>query len=173
MEIEYLNKINLGKWESILPSIIDNSIDIIITSPPYNVKLGQNKLKKDKYDTCDDDMDYDDYLAWMDSLFVECYRVLKIGGRICINIGDGANGQITTHADFTVMMKKYFIPMTTIVWDKCQIGNSTAWGSYQSPSQPSFPTQFEFIIVMGKDTLKHEGDKNKISVSGKEFQHNS
>jgi site-specific DNA-methyltransferase (adenine-specific) len=66
-----------------------------------------------------------------------------------------------------------FKMMTTIVWDKRQIGASTAWGSYQSPSQPSFPTQFEFVIVVGKDTLKHEGDKSKISVTGKEFQRNS
>jgi DNA modification methylase len=172
-DLNELNKIHLGKWEDILVHIPSDFIDIVITSPPYNVNLGNNKLKKDKYDTYNDDMPYENYLKWMDRLFTECYRVLKIGGRICINIGDGANGQVTTHADFTVMMKKCFIPMTTIVWDKGQIGCSTAWGSYQSPSQPSFPTQFEFIIVMGKEVLKHEGDKTKISVGGKEFQKNS
>jgi DNA modification methylase len=196
---ELINKIHLGTWESIMPEIPDNFVDIVITSPPYNVSLGiGNKHKKDKYDTYDDNMPYEDYLDWMTKLFIECNRVLKNGGRICINIGDGANGSVPTHADFTYRMlhlfgndedegfadlRNYgqkevdamadFKMMTTVVWDKKQIGASTAWGSYQSPSCPSFPTQFEFIIVMAKGTTKHEGDKDKITVSGKEFQRNS
>lgn len=172
----FLNKIHLGKWEEVLPKIPSDSIDTIITSPPYNVSLGVgNKLKKDAYEECDDNMPYDDYLDWMDKLWGESYRVLKSGGRICVNIGNGANGRVPTVADFTVRMrdKHNFLPFTMIVWDKKQIGCSTAWGSYQSPSCPSFPTQFEFIIVMAKESLFHTGDKDKITVSGKEFQQNS
>ena len=170
-----VNRIINDTWENAIPNIPDNSVDIVITSPPYNVSLGSNRFKKDAYDTYDDNMPYEDYLNWMDKLFSQCYRVLKPGGRICINIGDGANGSVPTHADFTVRMRDLhnFIPMTTIVWDKKQIGSSTAWGSYQSPSQPSFPTQFEFIIVMAKETKQHEGDKDKITVTGKQFQRNS
>ena len=171
----FTNQIINDKWENVMPQIPDNSVDIIITSPPYNVGLGSNRFKKDKYDSYDDNMPYEDYLNWMDKLFTESYRVLKPGGRIAVNIGDGANGSVPTHADFTIRMrdKHKFIPMTTIVWDKKQIGASTAWGSYQSPSCPSFPTQFEFIIVMAKETTKHEGDKSKISIGAKEFQKNS
>jgi len=171
---ELVNKIHLGRWEAVMPQIPDNSVDIIITSPPYNIDLGSSKGKKG-YDVHDDNLPYTEYLNWMDNLFTECHRVLKVGGRICVNIADGSNGSIMTHADFSVRMrdKHKFIPMTTIVWDKHQMGSSTAWGSYQSPSSPSFPTQFEFIIVMAKDTKKHEGDKSKITVGGKEFQTNS
>ena len=206
-----------GKWEDLMPTIPNGSIDLIITSPPYNVNLGNNKHKKDSYDSYDDNMPYGDYLSWMEQLFYACNRVLKRGGRLCINIGDGANGSIPTHADFTNLLtrvddgigfkKKNTYPlqytdgeelqyysdinkewrisvdnedgiepfemMTTIVWDKNQIGASTAWGSWQSPSQPSFPTQFEFIIVVGKGTTKHTGDKEKITVSGDNFIRNS
>lgn len=164
-----------GKWEDLIDTIPSNSIDLIVTSPPYNVNLGSNKHKKDKYDSYDDNMPYDDYLDWIDKLFTECYRALKPDGRICINIGDGANGAVPTHADFTIRMrdKHKFIPMTTIVWDKNQIGASTAWGSWKSPSCPSFPTQFEFIIVMAKGTTKHEGDADKITVTGDNFIRNS
>ena len=172
-----INKICNDKWENITPTFPDNFIDMVITSPPYNVSLGNNRFrdKTKGYDTYDDNMPYEDYLNWMDNLFAQCYRILKPGGRIAINIGDGSNGSIPTHADFTVRMrdKAGFIPMTTIVWDKKQIGGSTSWGSYMSPSCPSFPTQFEFIIVMAKETKYHEGDKSKITVEGKEFQRNS
>lgn len=90
---DFIDQIHLGKWEDVLPKIPSNSVDIVISSPPYNVSLGVgNKHKKDKYDTYDDNMPYEDYLIWMDKLFTECYRVLQPSGRIAINIGDGANG---------------------------------------------------------------------------------
>jgi site-specific DNA-methyltransferase (adenine-specific) len=172
---DFIDNVHLGKWEQIIPFIPSNSVDIIITSPPYNVNLGKNRFKKDAYDTCEDNMPYDDYLKWMDNLFNQCYRVLKTSGRIAINIGDGSNGSIMTHCDFSVRMRDIhkFIPITTIVWNKKQIGGSTSWGSYQSPSNPSFPTPFEFIIVMAKETRQHLGEKSKITVSGKDFQRNS
>lgn len=172
---EIINKIHHGKWEDVMPQIPDNSIDLIITSPPYNANLGSNKLKKNGYDSYDDNMPYTEYLDWMDKLFTECYRALNKSGRICVNVGDLANGSTPTHADFTVRMrdKHNFIPITTIVWNKSQIGNVTSWGSWKSPSQPSFPTPFEFIIVMAKETKNHEGDPTKITVSKEDFMRSS
>lgn len=167
----FTNKIFNNKWETILPQIPDNSIDIVITSPPYNVNLGNNKFKKDSYDDFDDNMPYDKFLEWMESLFTECYRILKSGGRICINIGDKKQSKEVTHVDFINIMKEIgFLMLCPIVWNKRQIGNRTAWGSYKSPAMPCFPTPFEYIIVMCKDTLRHEGDSNKITVSAKDFQ---
>jgi len=123
---DFVDQIHRGKWELVLPQIPSDSIDIVVTSPPYNVNLGNNKKKKDSYDSYDDNMPYEDYLNWMDKLFAECHRILKSGGRICVNIGDGSNGSVPTHADFMIRMrdKLGFIPMTTIVWDKKQIGAS-------------------------------------------------
>jgi len=175
------DKIVNSKWEDGMPTVPSNSIDLIITSPPYNVNLGKNKFKKDAYESYDDNMPYTEYLQWMNKLFIECHRILKIGGRLCVNIGDGANGSVPTHADFTYnLLHLYdkeidnpFKMMTTIVWNKNQIGSSTAWGSFQSPSCPSFPTQFEFIIVVAKGTTKHEGDKSKITISKEDFIKNS
>ena len=123
---ELINQIHLGKWEEVMPQIPDNSVDIVITSPPYNVDLGNNKFRdKDKgYDEYKDNKPYNEYLEWMNQCFKECYRILKRGGRVAFNIGDGCNGHETQHADFTVNMKKIgFIPITTIVWNKSQVGN--------------------------------------------------
>ena len=141
------DKIVNSKWEDGMPTVPSNSIDLIITSPPYNVNLGKNKFKKDAYESYDDNMPYTEYLQWMNKLFIECHRILKIGGRLCVNIGDGANGSVPTHADFTYnLLHLYdkeidnpFKMMTTIVWNKNQIGSSTAWGSFQSPSCPWCP----------------------------------
>lgn len=171
---ELVNKIHLGKWEEVVLQIPDNSIDIIITSPPYDVKLGNNKWNHNKYDNYSDDMPYDEYLEWMGKCFKECYRVLKSGGRAAINIGDRNQSKEVTHVDFIVKMREIgFLMLCPIVWNKSQIGSRTAWGSYRSPSMPCFPTPFEYIIVMCKDSLRHDGDPNKITVTAEEFQTNA
>lgn len=89
---DIVNTLINDKWENILPTIPSNYIDLIITSPPYNVNLGSNRLKKDGYDEYDDNISYEEYLGWMTRFFIECNRVLKSGGRMAINIGDKANG---------------------------------------------------------------------------------
>lgn len=170
-----INKIHLGKCDDILPTIPFNCVDMVITSPPYNVDLGRNKFKHDSYDEYEDNLPYDKYLDWMETIFRECYRVLKPGGRICINVGDGQNGKIPTHADFIIRMrdKVGFMMITTLIWNKGQISNRCSWGSYCSPSNPSFPCPFEYIIVMAKETYSHEGNKENIDVSPQEFQDQS
>lgn len=125
--------------------------NIIITSPPYNVNLGNNKYKKEGYTSTDDNLPYEDYLAWMREVFTACFNVLTDDGRICINIGDGKNGAIPTHSDFIQICKEIgFIPLTTIVWNKNTMSSRTAWGSYMKASAPSFPRGFEYILVLGK-----------------------
>ena len=69
------------------------SVNLIITSPPYNVNLGNNKFKKDGYENYDDNLEYHEYLAWMKRVFKACMHVLEPDGRMCINIGDGKNGR--------------------------------------------------------------------------------
>lgn len=175
-----INTIQHGKWEDVMPNISDKSIDLVVTSPPYNVKLGtgKNPTNRKPYDTYDDDMTHDEYLTWMERLFVECNRVLKTGGRMCINIGSAENGKIPTHAFFTqraleLDLPEPFIMMTTIIWDKAQTSNRSAWGSWLSPSSPSFPTPFEYILIFAKGTLVHSGDKNKITINKDQFVRNS
>ena len=59
--------------------IADNSIDLIITSPPYN--LGKNHHTGSKRtNTYFDNMPENEYQQWQIEVLSECYRVLKIGG---------------------------------------------------------------------------------------------
>ena len=72
-----INKIHLGDCLDLLPKLDDNSVDLIVTSPPYNV--GMN------YANHFDMLEWDDYLEWTEKWLTECYRVLKDDGRICVN----------------------------------------------------------------------------------------
>jgi len=142
--------------------LVDESIDLVITSPPYNVNLGHNKYNKSPYDLYSDNIEHKQYIAWLKSIFVDIYRVLKPGGRVCINIGDGKNGAVPTSSDVMHFMthELKYLPLTQIIWNKNQTSNRTAWGSFVSPSAPSFPSPFEHILVFAKDSrkLQHQGE---------------
>lgn len=147
----------------------DNTLDLIVTSPPYNVDLGNNKYNKNRYDIYKDNLEHKEYLHWIESIFRSFFTKVKEGGRVCINIGDGKNGVIPTHSDFIQLMNDIGYSMfTTIVWDKSQIGNRTAWGSFNSPSNPSFPTPFEYVLVFFKNFKKLQW-KGETDLDKKEF----
>ena len=142
--------------------INDKSINLVITSPPYNVNL--------KYNSYNDNKEYNDYLNWLKTIFEIVYKKLTNDGRLCINIGDQKNGKIPTHAYLINVLTKelkynYF---STIIWNKKQIHSRTAWGSFKSPSKPSFPTPFEYILIFSKNDGKLE-HKGKSDITKQEF----
>ena len=62
--------------------------------------------------------------------------------------------------------------MANIVWNKRNVSGRTAWGSYGSPSAPSLPPPFEFIMVFSKDSYKLPQPANKaelIDITKEEF----
>jgi adenine-specific DNA-methyltransferase len=66
-----------GDCISLLRSIPDNSIRLVVTSPPYN--LGKSYERKG---------DFDKYLAWQDEVIGECIRVLHPQGSLCWQVGN-------------------------------------------------------------------------------------
>jgi site-specific DNA-methyltransferase (adenine-specific) len=163
-----INIINCDCIEGIR-NLEDNSLDLVVTSPPYNVDLGNNKFNKTAYDLHDDNLNYDYYLNWLEAVFYNLYLKLKIGGRVCINIGDGKNGSVPTSSDTIQFMKHIgYLPYTHIIWDKSQVGSRTAWGSFNSPSCPSFPTPFEHILVFYKLEKKLQ-TKGETDLKKEEF----
>lgn len=149
--------------------------DCIVTSPPYNVNLGDNKYNKNPYDMYKDNKDHWEYIKWLKGIFSECQFILKEGASVCINIGDGRNGNVPTHSDIIQFMSRdlEYIPVTTIIWNKKNCSSRTAWGSWLSPSNPSFPTPFEYILVFRYKDRNHKGNKEDITVTSDEFVDNS
>lgn len=150
-----------GDCLEVLKTLSKESVDCVITSPPYNVDLGNNKFNKNSYDLYNDNIEHKQYISWLREVFSEIYSVLVKGGRVCINIGDGKNGAVPTSSDIIKMMIELnYIPITHIIWNKNQTSARTAWGSYMSPSCPSYPTPFEHILIFCKEErkLQHKGE---------------
>lgn len=166
-----LNNIYHGRSENLIPELNDESIDLVVTSPPYNIDLGKNKYNKNPYDLYQDNKEHHEFIAWLRDIFFILKPKMVKGGRVCINIGDGKNGAVPTHTDITQFMTKElgYLLKTVIIWNKHQIGSRTAWGSWKSPSNPSFPTPFEYILIFCNESQKKSGQKENITVTKEEF----
>ena len=60
-----------------LKQIPDNSIDCVVTSPPYNIGIAYNTYKDKRKD----------YHTWMNEIFIEIARIVKPNGHFFLNIG--------------------------------------------------------------------------------------
>lgn len=85
----YLNKIRCGDCEEVLKSLDDNSVDLIITSPPY-ADLRKYRMKNNKELA---ELAPDNYVNWFLPKAKEFYRVLKPTGSFILNINDKTVGK--------------------------------------------------------------------------------
>jgi site-specific DNA-methyltransferase (adenine-specific) len=76
-----LNKVICGDSIALLQQLRTESIDLIITDPPYNIG--------EKYDVHDDKLTTEAYLAWAKVWLSSLYRVLKVDGTFWLVINDG------------------------------------------------------------------------------------
>ncbi len=144
--------------------IKEGMIDLIVTSPPYNVDI--------KYNSHDDKMCYEDYLSFTRKWLTKCYRLIKDDGRFCLNIPLDKNkgGQQSVCADITTIAKqvgwKYH---STIIWNEQNISRRTAWGSWLSASAPYVIAPVEVIVILYKKHWKKISGSRKSDMSKKEF----
>ena len=143
--------------------IPDNYIDLIVTSPPYNV--GKN------YGEANDNLEYDDYIEFTYNWLRKCYSWAKDDGRLCMNIpiDTGKGVQRSLGADITCIAKDVgWNYRTTIVWNEGNISKSSARGSFMSASSPHVISPVELIVVMYKKQWK-KTCRGKSDTSKDEF----
>ena len=141
-----------------------NSVDLIITSPPYNVDIQYNSHK--------DDVSYKDYLKFSQRWMTQCFDWLKDEGRFCLNIPLDKNkgGQQSVGADLTTIAKEIgFQYHSTIVWNEGNISRRTAWGSWKSASAPYVIAPVELIVVLYKKNWKKTRGSKVSDVERDEF----
>ena len=161
---EYLNKIVCADSLNALSQFPDNCVDLIFTSPPYNFGID--------YNNTDDVNTWQNYFDTLFAIFGECVRVLKSGGRMVVNIQPLYSDYVPSHH----LISNFFVQQGLIwkgeiIWEKNNYNcKYCTWGSWQSPASPYLKYSWEFVEVFCKNTLKKEGDKNYIDITGDEFK---
>lgn len=156
-----LNRIYCASSES-MPQIPDNSIHLMVTSPPYNVGK--------EYD---EDLTLEEYLVFLQRTWSEVLRVLVPGGRACINIANlGRKPYLPLNAYVTQeLLKLGFLMRGEIIWNKAaSAGSSTAWGSWRSAANPTLRDVHEYILVFCKASFKRQNpNAREATISSDEF----
>ena len=160
----YANKIICGDSEMALKSIPNNSVDLVFTSPPYNFGLA--------YRGQSDAAMWNDYFNKLFSIFDECIRVLKFGGRLVINVQPLFSDYIPSHHIISNhLISRRLIWRGEILWEKNNYNcKYTAWGSWKSPSNPYMKYSWEFLEVFCKGSLQHSGNKELADIDGDDFK---
>ncbi|MBU2610392.1 MAG: site-specific DNA-methyltransferase [Chloroflexi bacterium] len=133
----------------------DCSVHLMVTSPPYNVGKEYDK-----------DLSLEDYLAFLQHVWKETYRVLVPGGRACINIANlGRKPYIPLHSLLiTDLLHLGFLMRGEIIWNKAASASpSTAWGSWKSAGNPTLRDVHEYILVFCKETFKRQNPEKRAS----------
>lgn len=158
---ENLNRLYC-KSSEMMDEIPDNSVHLMITSPPYNVGK--------EYDN---DLTIDEYLELLTAVFSQTHDKLVTGGRACINIANiGRKPYIPLHAMvIEIMLDLGFLMRGEIIWDKsASAGGSCAWGSWMSASNPVLRDYHEYILVFSKDSYsKSKSQAKKDTIEKEDF----
>lgn len=149
----------------------DESVSLIVTSPPYwdKADYGSGKTDIGSRDT------YVAFLSKMREVLKECFRVLEPGRKICVNTANV--NQFTEHglltfpiaADLCVIMRDLgFVMINELIWSKDKTGGKWGsangqrpiFGSYPYPPNFLFKNVHEYILIFAKPGgEKRKGEK--------------
>ncbi len=136
-EMPFWNKIVCGDSAVLLKSIPANSIDLIITSPPY--------FQQREYDGggVGNEKQPEDYISALMEIFRECVRVIKPTGSIVFNVGD-------KYEDSSLLLMPYRFAIAATERYGVALVNNVTWVK----SNPT-PRQFKRRLVSSTEPFFH------------------
>ena len=152
----YLNKITNGDCREVMREMPANSIDLMVTSPPYGVGIA--------YDSFDDDINFEAYKEFSREWLSEAFRVLKPDGRLALNIPYEINrqekgGRIFMVAELWNILASIgykFYGVVDLEESSPHRSKTTAWGSWMSPSSPYIYNPKECVLLCYKQLSKKQ-----------------
>ncbi len=159
-------------------SIASNSVHLVVTSPPYWQLKDYGTEEQIGFNDS-----YEAYINHLNLTWKECYRVLKDGCRLCVNIGDqfarssyyGRYKVIPIHAEIIKFCETIgFDFMGQIIWQKTTTmntsGGGSIMGSYPHPRNGIVKLDFEYILLFKKpgNAPKPSKEQKENSIMSKE-----
>ena len=146
-----LNQIINGDCVEVMSKLPENSIDLLVTSPPYSVNI--------KYDVYNDNTTMSEYIDFSKKWLYQAFRVLKDDGRICVNVPYEVNlkergGRVFMVAEVWKIMEEMgfkWFGLIDLDEQSPHRSKTTAWGSWMSPSQPYIYNPKECVIIAYKN----------------------
>ncbi len=180
------------KSSSKMKEIPSNSVDCIITSPPYfNIKdyFKDGRQENVVTDANSNDVgnidSFKEYINRLIPIWKECYRVLKPNGKLCINVPlmPMIKKDMNTHYNRdifdiqsaiqnSILAKTEFYLMDLYIWNRKNSTKKLMFGSYPYPANFYAQNTTEFITIYvkdGKPLPVSKEDKEKSKLTEKEW----
>ena len=163
-----------------MPEVVSDSVALTVTSPPYwnAIDYDIHAADKDQYyrtrSYSTGFSDYQDYLDWLESIFIEVYRVTKPGGFCAIVIGtvlfEGKLYPVPFDLTSRLTNKGWHFHQD-IIWHKCTAGVKRAGVSIQKPYPGYYYPNImnEYILVFRKPGPKIYQARSLEEKSGAEY----
>lgn len=151
----------VGDAEEVLHGLDDDSVDMVVTSPPYFDMRGDIEWPS-----------YNAYLSKMDNILREIHRVLKRGRVLALNVPESyksgeTNYDIGLDLYYIATVINNFITQEKIIWRKPDgmvgTASSKRFGNFLKYSYPFYykPNRvYEFIFILSKGKIKPPGRAN-------------
>lgn len=157
--VDFLNKILMSSSEN-MKEIPDASVDLVVTSPPYNIdiqygnKTSKGKVVESKGIKYDDKKDEDDYRQMLINVFSECKRVLKENGSAWINIKN-------RYEDGAIIPPFWILDMFPDMYLKNIIIWNFDWGG---STNKRFAPRYEYVFWLTKDKENYTFNLDDVKV---------
>ncbi len=157
-----------------MTELMDNSIHLSITSPPYWQLKDYGTVNQIGFHDS-----YENYINNLNLVWKECYRVLHNGCRLCVNIGDQFARSVYYGRYKVIPIREEIIKfcenigfdyMGAIIWQKVTTSNTTGggvqMGSYPYPRNGILKLDYEFILIFKKlgDAPKPSKEQKELSI---------
>lgn len=166
--METLHKIYINDSRN-MNYIEDNSIDLIVTSPPYPMIEMWDELFKSMdsavlkaFEEGNGLLAFELMHRQLDMVWRECFRVLKEGSYLCINIGDATrtiNNNFILYPNHSRIINSCinlgFYPLPDILWRKQTNAPNKFMGSGMLPKGAYVTLEHEYILIFRKGTKKN------------------
>ncbi len=134
-------------------------VDVILTSPPYNISLSKGKAYALKYRGYDDCMENKEYINWLISIFKKLSNIINKNGVILWNMSYGTNNNETMwHFLSKLMIDTDFTVADHIIWKK-----QSAFPNNCSPNKLTRITENIFVICKKDDYRTFIMNKKVVS----------
>lgn len=185
-QIDYINKV-FFKDARMMKELPDNSVQLIVTSPPYfNIKdysldgYQKNKTSEKVNGQIGDIPEYNKYIEEMLKVWEECHRVLKPNGKIAINspLMPILKKNMTTHYNrhifdinsdiqHSILRNTNLYLMDLFIWNRTNPSKRLMFGSYPFPRNFYAQNTTEFITIYVKDGIPENNFTHKIKERSK------
>jgi DNA modification methylase len=157
--MKFVNKIFQSSSEN-MKEIPDGAVDLMITSPPYNIKVSygnkwkNRKIVQSKGMKYSDEMPEEEYIELLRKSFQESQRVLKDTGTMFINMKNRmVDGSIKTPDFITQLIPDMYLK-NIIIWN-------FDWGG---ATNKRFSSRYEYVYFFSKDKNKWTFNLDDISI---------